>query len=950
MAISDEKIQRLIGNLRASNVKDLGNKLTYYIQCASTFFPLIYYGGSEGKNYPDVRTWKDAAGNSIQRSKFLNEILATTETESLDEAIGAIKQLERYYKENFRNLEQNISATTLPKEQLEEMSTKAEEARAREEAIKREVTKQSKLQTQRMQEAAQKRAAAQRVKTTKEEIAKEQKSVQEQIEKNKATERNLENRNVYVKVEEISQGQLSEEEAKAIKDLRDQAKANPQKTAEVVTQEIENRIKASAPSDISEEEVKLVSKQTAYEVVQNLQQDSVPIVEATIVSTLVQNPEAIGTIVPDTALANDVNIIAQKVNGQNLSASELSRTVAKSLFGENFQKAILPNFKVTISTVPGPGFNNVYSLRKLPVQYSKSLEQQSKFLQHLGQFGTDEVKSRLISSAGSWLNSQIAQLPTNSFLAKAFNNQVVQASLSLFGLGTPVNWVATNTLGRIAVSTGFGPAFGWLGEITGSTFFGIAPAAVPVAAEAAGTAALGAGAAAAAETATEVAAATAAGTAAAAAGATAAGGLAGTLAGVMATLGSWGGPLVAALGAAVGWLAGKLIGWIINFLKKHKDSIKLLGLGLIGLGGFLGFWPLSILGVIMFLGALGLGGLVGLSGSLATVGLSSIRFLGSVAIGITVPVVISLLTFPVVVVLILFIINSGAYITPPKLSQFASSVIESPYIDIQKTPNPPGPFQNNQLPLTIEYTITISAKKGSLTNIKISDECNTTKKGSSPTCPTASPGIPKPPSEISPTQPFSFSYKRTFDKPTFEDTLVVDTVSVTADVPEKKGNTAANSASIKIGNPPDQCPNGWPIDGHYMITQTPGGGYSHSAIQAMDIASPMGTNVKATHSGIANWVPDPGGPYTPGYVEITSNCGGKTFNSLYAHLSSYSIHNGQQVTMGQSIGASGTNGTGGGAGPHLHYEFRGLPMSPPYIPKAIPNGCSDNTGKCGYIP
>jgi len=313
-----------------------------------------------------------------------------------------------------------------------------------------------------------------------------------------------------------------------------------------------------------------------------------------------------------------------------------------------------------------------------------------------------------------------------------------------------------------------------------------------------------------------------------------------------------------------------------------------------------------------------------------------------VASSVLVPILIILIAIPTAIAIIMFIINSGAYIVPPKGgANIPGQDSISPYIEVTKTANPAGPFENSDLPLTIEYTVKIKAKKSGLTNIQILDNCMVTKKNSSPPCPPLDPGTKIPsgdeiPESITSSQPFSFKYKRSYSSPTFEDSLVVDTISVIADAPEMNGAEAASSAIIKIGKPPEQCPSGWPVSGVYYLTQGPGGNYSHKLCQAIDIAMPNGTPIKATHSGIATVVYTTNA-YRPLYVDLISTCNGKQFTSRYAHLTSASVTTGKSVTKGQTIGNSGSDGTG----PHLHYEFRGgLPMNVPYIPKSVPANCN----------
>jgi murein DD-endopeptidase MepM/ murein hydrolase activator NlpD len=46
------------------------------------------------------------------------------------------------------------------------------------------------------------------------------------------------------------------------------------------------------------------------------------------------------------------------------------------------------------------------------------------------------------------------------------------------------------------------------------------------------------------------------------------------------------------------------------------------------------------------------------------------------------------------------------------------------------------------------------------------------------------------------------------------------------------------------------------------------------------------------------------------------------YQTLYAHMSNFSVHCGQSVYQGQYIGALGN--TGNSTGPHLHFEIRYL--------------------------
>lgn len=87
----------------------------------------------------------------------------------------------------------------------------------------------------------------------------------------------------------------------------------------------------------------------------------------------------------------------------------------------------------------------------------------------------------------------------------------------------------------------------------------------------------------------------------------------------------------------------------------------------------------------------------------------------------------------------------------------------------------------------------------------------------------------------------------------------------------------------------------------------------------VDIAASVGTPIVAAAGGqviIARWGSWNGG--YGNYVVIKHNNGMQT---LYAHLNSIGVSQGQWVSQGQSIGTMGN--TGRSTGPHLHFEVRG---------------------------
>lgn len=121
----------------------------------------------------------------------------------------------------------------------------------------------------------------------------------------------------------------------------------------------------------------------------------------------------------------------------------------------------------------------------------------------------------------------------------------------------------------------------------------------------------------------------------------------------------------------------------------------------------------------------------------------------------------------------------------------------------------------------------------------------------------------------------------------------------------------------------------WPIPGIKTITAThiyPSSGNPHRARYhfegkacAIDVGAVIGCNVVAAADGDVVTVKDLGNSSFGKYIVIYHRSTGK--HSLYAHLSAFSVRQGQSVRQGDVIGKSGNSG---GVRPHLHFEIEGV--------------------------
>jgi len=136
-------------------------------------------------------------------------------------------------------------------------------------------------------------------------------------------------------------------------------------------------------------------------------------------------------------------------------------------------------------------------------------------------------------------------------------------------------------------------------------------------------------------------------------------GLKGALASLLGTIA----PIV---GHILGWIAGELLTRLLVWAKRHWREIMTIlgGLSLI-YAAFQGAWVIGIAGMGM-IGLGTLGGLGGLGGFAIRVLLTPIGFLqGMLVTTFTTALVFIFIVLPIAVTLVLFIINSGAYIYPP---------------------------------------------------------------------------------------------------------------------------------------------------------------------------------------------------------------------------------------------------------------------------------------------
>ena len=119
----------------------------------------------------------------------------------------------------------------------------------------------------------------------------------------------------------------------------------------------------------------------------------------------------------------------------------------------------------------------------------------------------------------------------------------------------------------------------------------------------------------------------------------------------------------------------------------------------------------------------------------------------------------------------------------------------------------------------------------------------------------------------------------------------------------------------------------WPLE-KYRVSQAyaPKWNYYH---QGIDLVANKGTPVLSSHSGRVVYA----GQRLSGYGKVVVVEYSEYWSSLYAHLESLKVKNGQTVRQGQVLGTVGN--TGKARGVHLHFEliYKKQPVNPlNYLP------------------
>jgi hypothetical protein len=604
---------------------------------------------------------------------------------------------------------------------------------------------------------------------------------QEQVSKAQAVQEKLKDKVVYAKVIIPDTPPLNETEQKDLEILKEFAQGD-EVTRTKLIDDLATKIESKL-ENVPEEQKILIARTAAVEIVEKLAKPEV-VVETQVQTALLRAVSEDKTGVLPKVLNQDDDLLLTAKRGstllelENRNSEYLSKNIAKNIFGPKLAEAICGSTQIQIilseTKIEGQTTHQV-NLGDLNQNQIQVLNHQNELLNSAQQFGINKIEGFFTNQSRVYLAEKIAKMPAGSVIKKAYSSPITQTILARYGLAQPVVWETVGHTGfvklamQIAPDTA-GPMLSLAGKALGKEF--VKPIVGQTVGKIAG------------KVATDV--------------------------GVKVGLGALLVKGAAAIGVSLGVFTAGIstlvtaaimaIGKAINWPKVKKwfrDNKMLFGLGAsLGVMGFFG--PTA--GLVAGLGFLGLSGSLG---AFAMGAFGVFGFIGrSIGIAIATPVIVTLLVLPPLVAFIMLVINNSAYVVPPSLNETGGGKAISPYIDIVKTASPAGPLKNTDLPKEITYTVTIKAKKSGLNNVKITDSCQIISRTNVP-CPSFN--IPTPPTSISPTAPYIFTYTGSIDA-SFSDSVVINTINVTADTVEQGGATTETSSSITIGKPPISCP------------------------------------------------------------------------------------------------------------------------------------------------
>ena len=153
------------------------------------------------------------------------------------------------------------------------------------------------------------------------------------------------------------------------------------------------------------EEIKLISKQTATKIIENIVQlDNPsyisPITQSAILTGIVNDKNIIPKVITNK---ETLNILKNTVNStavNRIVPDQIAKEITTIAFGKQFASTIFgadpSQIEVTFSESPKEGFINTVNLSEINQNHQKTLEDQNSTLETIKDFGTDKTKGFLL--------------------------------------------------------------------------------------------------------------------------------------------------------------------------------------------------------------------------------------------------------------------------------------------------------------------------------------------------------------------------------------------------------------------------------------------------------------------------------------------------------------------------------------------------------------------------
>jgi murein DD-endopeptidase MepM/ murein hydrolase activator NlpD len=148
--------------------------------------------------------------------------------------------------------------------------------------------------------------------------------------------------------------------------------------------------------------------------------------------------------------------------------------------------------------------------------------------------------------------------------------------------------------------------------------------------------------------------------------------------------------------------------------------------------------------------------------------------------------------------------------------------------------------------------------------------------------------------------------------------IVRDPLAMSSTLPLAPAIRARYGNEARPAGPGPTVPREWPLVERGYVTRgqvRPDSGSRDEAHPGLDIAVPVGTQVRAAGGASVNQIGDD--PEYGFYVLLDHP---EEYQTMYGHLSRIIVTDGQTVQAGEVIGLSGNSGRS--TAPHLHFEIR----------------------------